>query len=165
MQGFETPQDVPCIPQDVDPDDWFTFNYRILGQDETDASSSPSSPKPSTPARNPINHSATVPSAGSNPNPDSKSPSESEESDQDMTSSHATCADSERDTTCKLPTHENDHGTHTLPELHAEAFRAYYPHENWHGWHPSRHYRLLLIFYDHTVMSYEFWHDWKLKAT
>ncbi|CAI7653727.1 unnamed protein product [Penicillium glandicola] len=49
----------------------------------------------------------------------------------------------------------------TIPETHAYASDIYQPHETWHGYHPSRHYRLLLLYCDHTVMSYEFWHDWR----
>ncbi|KGO49183.1 Ribonucleotide reductase, transcriptional regulator CRT10 [Penicillium expansum] len=49
----------------------------------------------------------------------------------------------------------------TIPETHAYASDIYQPHETWHGYHPSRHYRLILLFCDLTVMSYEFWHDWR----
>ncbi|KAJ5375561.1 Ribonucleotide reductase transcriptional regulator CRT10 [Penicillium concentricum] len=49
----------------------------------------------------------------------------------------------------------------TIPETHAYASDIYQPHEAWHGYHPSRHYRLLLLFSDLSVMSYEFWHDWR----
>lgn len=49
----------------------------------------------------------------------------------------------------------------TLPECHAKASRVYKPEESWRGWYPSRRYRLLLLYADHTVMSYEFWYDWK----
>jgi hypothetical protein len=48
----------------------------------------------------------------------------------------------------------------TLPECHASANRVYQPHEPWRGWMPSRRYRLLLTYADHTVMSYEFWYEW-----
>lgn len=33
------------------------------------------------------------------------------------------------------------------------------PRERWQGWQSSRRYRLLLIYGDHTVMSYEFWYE------
>ncbi|KAJ5778889.1 hypothetical protein N7457_006609 [Penicillium paradoxum] len=49
----------------------------------------------------------------------------------------------------------------TLPEIHAHASSIYRPRESWHGHCPSRHYRLLLLFCDNSVMSYEFWHDWR----
>ncbi|KAL4905313.1 hypothetical protein BDW74DRAFT_153410 [Aspergillus multicolor] len=48
----------------------------------------------------------------------------------------------------------------TLPESHARATRAYQPEESWRGWNPSRRYRLLLVYADHSVMSYEFWYTW-----
>ncbi|KAF7597325.1 hypothetical protein BBP40_006265 [Aspergillus hancockii] len=48
----------------------------------------------------------------------------------------------------------------TLPESHARATRAYQPEESWRGWNPSRRYRLLLFYADHTIMSYEFWYNW-----
>ncbi|KAL2855419.1 hypothetical protein BJY01DRAFT_204115 [Aspergillus pseudoustus] len=48
----------------------------------------------------------------------------------------------------------------TLPECHARATHAYQPEEPWRGWNPSRRYRLLLTFEDHTVMGYEFWYTW-----
>lgn len=48
----------------------------------------------------------------------------------------------------------------TLPECHARATRSYPPEESWRGWNPSRRYRLMLMYADHTVMSYEFWYTW-----
>jgi hypothetical protein len=48
----------------------------------------------------------------------------------------------------------------TLPECHGSANRNHQPHEQWQGWNPSRRYRLLLMYGDHTVMSYEFWYEW-----
>ncbi|KAL4939573.1 hypothetical protein BDV06DRAFT_198598 [Aspergillus oleicola] len=58
---------------------------------------------------------------------------------------------------------ENEHPT-TLPEHHARATSAYAPEESWRGWNPSRRYRLLLMYMDHTVMSYEFWYTWSFSA-
>ncbi|KAL4884051.1 hypothetical protein BJY04DRAFT_183851 [Aspergillus karnatakaensis] len=52
----------------------------------------------------------------------------------------------------------------TLPESHAKATRAYQPAEHWRGLNPSRRYRLLLMFMDHTVMSYEFWYSWNTAS-
>ncbi|CAG8386491.1 unnamed protein product [Penicillium salamii] len=83
------------------------------------------------------------PSAGQN---DSESPSESS-----FTEFHPSNRQLEVD----------DDPILTLPELHAHASDIYQPRENWHGWHPSRHYRLMLLFCNHSVMSYEFWHTWK----
>ena len=48
----------------------------------------------------------------------------------------------------------------SLPECHAQATSAYQPEEPWRGWNPSRRYRVLLMYADHTVMSYEFWYNW-----
>ncbi|KGO68159.1 Ribonucleotide reductase, transcriptional regulator CRT10 [Penicillium italicum] len=56
---------------------------------------------------------------------------------------------------------DSDNPNLTIPETHAYASDIYQPHETWHGYHPSRHYRLILLFCDLTVMSYEFWHDWR----
>lgn len=33
------------------------------------------------------------------------------------------------------------------------------PREQWQGWQSSRRYRLLLIYADHSVLSYEFWYE------
>ncbi|GKZ30840.1 hypothetical protein AbraIFM66950_010430 [Aspergillus brasiliensis] len=48
----------------------------------------------------------------------------------------------------------------SLPECHARASSVYQPEESWRGWNPSRHYRLMLMYADHTIMSYEFWYKW-----
>lgn len=53
----------------------------------------------------------------------------------------------------------------TVPECHARATRAYQPEESWRGWHPSRRYRLLLMYADHTMMSYEFWYTWNATSS
>lgn len=149
MPGFEIPQDVPCIPRGVDPADWLTFNYRILNPEDNDSSSSPSSPSPCSPStQQPALHPSSHPNRGSNPN-------SHPESEPEPGQSSSSEEDSHQDTT------DSDDHKYTLPELHAQASLVYRPHERWHGWHPSRHYRLLLLFCDHTVMSYEFWHDWK----
>ncbi|KAL4803300.1 hypothetical protein BDV18DRAFT_45916 [Aspergillus unguis] len=59
-----------------------------------------------------------------------------------------------------LPQNRNQ----TLPESHARASCAYQPEESWRGWNASRRYRLLLVYMDHTVMSYEFWYAWGLDG-
>lgn len=155
MPGFEIPQDVPCIPRGVNPDDWLEFNYRILNPDENDSPSSPSSSRTSSPTQKPTSLCASAPSADHNP---------------DQTSDLAPASESDPESHKDSPSEVNqnemtspndDHQKYTLPELHAQASLAYRPHERWHGWHPSRHYRLLLLFCDNSVMSYEFWHDWK----
>ncbi|OJJ43832.1 hypothetical protein ASPZODRAFT_135859 [Penicilliopsis zonata CBS 506.65] len=53
----------------------------------------------------------------------------------------------------------------TLAESHARASRAYRPDESWRGWTRSRHYRLLLLYADHAVMTYEFWYEWSAGAS
>ncbi|KAL6236025.1 hypothetical protein BDW75DRAFT_207862 [Aspergillus navahoensis] len=52
----------------------------------------------------------------------------------------------------------------TLPECHARATRSYQPEESWRGWNPSRRYRLMLMYAEHTVMSYEFWYTWNVTG-
>lgn len=152
MPGYEIPPDVPSIPRGVDPDDWLQFNYRILNPEEDDTPSSPSSttPDPST----------SKPSA----QPDSSHAKHDSQSDEDSHSSSGSESESEggsSETHSNMTESTNDNQNYTLPELHAHASRAYHPQEHWDGWHPSRHYRLMLLYCDHTVMSYEFWHDWK----
>lgn len=71
------------------------------------------------------------------------SETDSNESDEDGSKSSSTC----------------------VPELsfaesHGTANWHYMPQESWHGVMSSRHYRVLLTYADHTVMSYEFWYDW-----
>ncbi|KAJ5980123.1 hypothetical protein N7481_007421 [Penicillium waksmanii] len=136
MPGFEIPQDVPSIPRGIDPTDWQTFNYRILNPDENDPQQ-PSTTSSSSTASG--GHCCNYYNLHLNPTNTEENGDESAENNAD-----------------KPPPKEL-----TLPESHAQASLAYRPHEPWHGWHPSRHYRLLLLFCDHTVMSYEFWHDWK----
>lgn len=48
----------------------------------------------------------------------------------------------------------------SFAESHGTANWNYMPQESWHGVMPSRHYRVMLTYADHTVMSYEFWYDW-----
>lgn len=60
---------------------------------------------------------------------------------------------------------DQEQGKKTSPtnaERHAWASRIYRPDEPWRGWNQSRHYRLLLMYADHTVMSYEFWYGSKV---
>jgi hypothetical protein len=116
MPGFEKPQDVPCIPRDVDPSDPIQFKWRMLHPEDD----GPYEPEPLE--GNVANSPEGKPSAGT-----------SVEAEEEW----------------------------TLPEIHAHASGIYRPHESWHGVTPSRHYRLLLLFCDHSIMSYEFWHDWR----
>jgi hypothetical protein len=148
MPGFEVPQDVPCIPQGIDPTDWLKFNYHILNPEENDDSSSATSSRPPSPSQKRTTNSAPTSSADFI-------------SFADYTASRGHQAyepNNRHNIDAELDKHN------TLPEIHAEAFRVYRPHETWHGYHPSRHYRLFLMYSDHTVMKYEFWHDWDIKA-
>lgn len=161
MPGYEIPQDVPSIPQGIDPTDWQTFNYRILNPDENDSPPSPS-PFPSSPAASDEEIASHPASTKPKHNTESGPPSRqtltnqrAEKSDDQIDDQSTEPGDSHSSTQTQRPKEL------TLPESHAQASRAYRPYEPWHGWHPSRHYRLLLLFCDHTVMSYEFWHDWK----
>ncbi|KAJ5263461.1 hypothetical protein N7478_011066 [Penicillium angulare] len=156
MPGFENPPDVPVIPRGFDPNDGLTFNYRALDPDESDEDPiQSSSTKPRH--QNSNSQSATIAKQSDQPlrntrsNPDLEEESESESDDTSTNQSEDGMSNSEP------LTHTQ---SHTVAELHAKASLAYRPHESWHGWHPSRHYRLLLLFCDHNVMSYEFWHDW-----
>ncbi|KAJ5757406.1 uncharacterized protein N7511_006100 [Penicillium nucicola] len=132
MPGFDIPPDVPCIPRDVDPDEWLEFNYRILNPDNDDQSDKEphSDEEASFTGSTPAGQDDPMQQRGS------------------KTIRHA------RNTPYGLK-------NLTLPEIHAHASDVYYPYETWHGSHPSRHYRLLLMYCNHTVMSYEFWHHWR----
>lgn len=143
MPGFEIPPDIPSIPRGVDPQDWAEFNYRILSPDDEESPSMDSGF---------IGKSASCSAAKcedeDNSGPRSRT-SPKHEPDPVSRNGHI------------KPGSGNGQCDMTLPEIHAQASRAHRPDERWHGWHPSRHYRLLLLYFDHTVMSYEFWHDWK----
>lgn len=52
----------------------------------------------------------------------------------------------------------------TFAESHGTADWTHKPQEAWHGISSSRHYRVLLTYADHTVMSYEFWYEWSGAA-
>ncbi|KAJ5612710.1 hypothetical protein N7510_005904 [Penicillium lagena] len=166
MPGFEVPPDVPIIPRDVDPTDGLRFNYRILNPgDDAEAeaegdqslSSSPEPPSSFTSSNPSPAPQPRQPSISNTRRPTS-SPAEDTGSDAVSSSSGNSISDS--DSPPPDLHHSQINIKPTLPELHAKASQAYHPRERWHGWHPSRHYRLLLLFCDHTVMSYEFWHDW-----
>ena len=146
MPGFENPPDVPYIPRGVDLNDWLTFNYRTFDLDPAREDGSSSSPLHLHPQ--PSHHSTSdrpldesLPDAPPTPVPE-------QEVRPDAPFLHT-------------PRAQPSHHTPTVAELHAQASVRFRPREPWHGWHPSRHYRLMLLFYDHTVMNYEFWHDWK----
>lgn len=162
MPGYEIPPDVPCIPRDVDPNDWLQFNYRILNPEEDDT------PSPSSATTDaPIFKTAAQPDTFQSTNdllPDDDDKNRDNESEESRSPSNSQSAldDSSSDTHSSTAKSRKSHQTYTLPELHAHASRVYRPEEGWHGWHPSRHYRLMLLYCDHTVMSYEFWHEWRV---
>lgn len=156
MPGFENPPDVPCVPQGIDPADWLSFNYRSLDANEDDEFPS----QPSSSSTSYHQKSDLV----SRPNPTDQSMSSSDsglESESESVSESEPGPESEADKSSEdISVSDRFSHEHTLPELHAQASSGYRPDEPWHGSHPSRHYRLLLLYADHTVMSYEFWHDW-----
>ncbi|KAE8354770.1 hypothetical protein BDV28DRAFT_146783 [Aspergillus coremiiformis] len=139
IQGFEIPPDMPYIPRDVSDND-LQFHYKPIINDEID-----------TPLQR-----------GSNP---FHIPSD----DIHLLSELSGTSDSKASTPTfhiKADTPEQEqHTLPTLPECHARATRAYQPEESWRGWYPSRRYRLLLLYADHTVMSYEFWYNWSPTGT
>ncbi|KNG90137.1 hypothetical protein ANOM_001374 [Aspergillus nomiae NRRL 13137] len=140
MQGFEMPPDVPNIPHDANGDG-LKFHYEPTTNDELDASlqnSSKSSDILGEDLRPPYEACGTRVSRESTPT---------------VSTQVDTIPEQEQQT---FP---------TLPECHARATRAYQPEETWRGWNPSRRYRLLLLFADHTVLSYEFWYNWSPTGT
>lgn len=144
MPGFEKPQDITRIPQDVDPREYIKFGYRVLNP-EKDESETPSECD-SSDSFNPMKNNPESSSAGQNDPDPSTVPKNLQSQGSDSLSSHS----EDSDYVPEL----------TLPELHAHASDIYQPQEGWHGYYPSRHYRLLLLSCNHTVMSYEFWHSW-----
>lgn len=48
----------------------------------------------------------------------------------------------------------------TFSESHGIADWTYMSSEPWDGFVSSRHYRVMLTYMDHTVLSYEFWYQW-----
>ncbi|KAE8151222.1 hypothetical protein BDV25DRAFT_139029 [Aspergillus avenaceus] len=139
MQGFEMPPDVPYIPHTIN-ENGLSFNYKPY--DDTGPSSQTSSfSKSFTHHHHPSD--------------------ESHPFSRDSTPSFYPVSEPGH----HLPFHQNQYTPLTLPECHAKATRAYQPQESWRGWNPSRRYRLLLYYADHTVMSYEFWYSWSQAAT
>lgn len=134
VQGFEMPPDVPYIPRGAVDEDDITFHYRFIGSDE-DSQSMPNSDD-STPSATSINDSGT-----------SEKLSKGDHKHTDTSDTSPEPAQEKR-----TPL--------TISECHAIATRTYQPDQPWRGWSPSRRYRLLLMYADHTVMSYEFWYEW-----
>lgn len=142
LQGFEVPPDIPVIPStgpgsrgDDEDQNEMVFHYRCVSNNDTDPSSSSSSSKP-TPAST-----------------DTAAMDMDMDMDTEAGHHHHPAA-------AETTPHGSSLPNLTLPECHAKANRIYRPDESWRGWYPSRRYRLLLMYSDHTVMSYEFWYDW-----
>lgn len=74
-----------------------------------------------------------------------------------------TSADSSDKNTSAAASNEKRHPSQA--ECHAWASRIHRPDEAWRGWNPSRRYRLMLIYADHTIMTYEFWYETKTEDT
>ncbi|KAB8237720.1 uncharacterized protein BDW43DRAFT_264029 [Aspergillus alliaceus] len=138
MQGFEMPPDVPYIPHDVSEDD-LKFYYKHITDGEADTHLQTSSKSSDIPSDI---HLSELSGTG-----------DSRESTPTFNPKVDPIREQKRDT------------LFTLPECHAMATRAYQPEESWRGWNPSRRYRLLLLYADHTVMSYEFWYNWSPTRT
>lgn len=140
MQGFEMPPDVPNIPHDANGDG-LKFHYEPTTNDELDARLQNSS------------KSSDILGEDLRPSYEACGTGVSRESTPTVSTQVDTIPEQEQQT---FP---------TLPECHARATRAYQPEETWRGWNPSRRYRLLLLFADHTVLSYEFWYNWSPTGT
>ncbi|PWY72329.1 hypothetical protein BO70DRAFT_399209 [Aspergillus heteromorphus CBS 117.55] len=146
IQGFEIPPDVPCIPRDVKTND-LAFEYKYLNPDDSDNNKN---------THTPLHNSSSVfqPHHSSDDgDSDGDVDTNDDETNHDPTFSYDAASDD------SLPP------PLTLPESHARATRAYQPEESWRGWNPSRRYRLLLMYADHTLMSYEFWYNWNTTDT
>ncbi|PYH48174.1 uncharacterized protein BP01DRAFT_354016 [Aspergillus saccharolyticus JOP 1030-1] len=173
VQGFEVPPDVPYIPRDVRNDD-FTFRYKYTGPgmseepldatpviDTRESQAQSSRRNPAFPAR-PSYHAHTARKwsgvKGHEPRPSISLVHDAFIPPSDFQKPSASVHSSSSST--QRPSKSSSTTPFTLPECHALATRAYHPEESWRGWNPSRRYRLILMYADHTVMSYEFWYTW-----
>ncbi|KKK23037.1 hypothetical protein ARAM_005569 [Aspergillus rambellii] len=145
MQGFEAPPDVPYIPRNAD-DNTLMFHYRDT-HTHTDSNNDETETETETETRLPSSSSSSSSSTSST---SARSPRRSGGNNEHSSAS--------------TPDPRQQQPPLTLPECHARATRAYRPEESWRGWNPSRRYRLLLMFADHTVMSYEFWYTWNSSS-
>jgi hypothetical protein len=150
MPGFEFPQDIPCIPRNVNPKEWLHFDYRLI---------SPENDGPFS--RDTSEHNPNAFDPFSDPEPKPKSPSAGQSDPVPPNVSGPRARNTYPRNMHSEELDADDDPVMTIPEIHAHASSIYQPHEHWHGWHPSRHYRLLLLFCNHSVMSYEFWHKWQ----
>jgi hypothetical protein len=134
VQGFEMPADVPYIPRGNGVSDRNDLSFHYKFQDSSSSSST-------------CDRDGDAEHVSNNPE-DGRSASSDEP--------QHTVDDMEMDPR----DHPHSMTKLTLPECHAIANRNYQPRERWQGWNPSRRYRLLLMYGDHTVLSYEFWYEW-----
>ncbi|RJE25150.1 hypothetical protein PHISCL_02489 [Aspergillus sclerotialis] len=137
MPGFEIPPDIPFIPHEDDIRG-MGFRYELLNQDSGMSSAySPSdqSCDSDLSTESPINQSLDKISSPTVPSP-TVSCSKKQASEAPLT--HAEC--------------------------HAWASRHHVPSEPWRGWNPSRRYRLMLVYLDHSVLTYEFWYENKVAG-
>ena len=134
MQGFEMPPDVPYIPIGMSDLRRFAFRYRVNRNDEGSGYKDDSE--------------------GSNSSIDDDEEEEEEEEEESRLSDHD--GQDEGDMEERSPSAKRQP---TLPECHAEASRVYQPNEPWRSWCSSRRYRLILLYYDQSVMSYDFWYS------
>lgn len=140
IQGFENQPDISYVPRGVTSREDFLFHYRTYEQDSFDA----------------------FQDWGSR----SDTETESNESDEMFPSSEGSDSDISGDPIM----HRTESSRTTIevlkePELtfaqsHGAVDWTQKPQEPWHGLSSSRHYRVLLTYADHTVMSYEFWYEW-----
>ncbi|PYI25354.1 hypothetical protein BP00DRAFT_103139 [Aspergillus indologenus CBS 114.80] len=179
VQGFEMPPDVPYIPRDVRNND-LTFRYKhsnlsMSPHEQPDpalvterrASSISQPPRRNSALRPRPSHHRPLRRKwsavhGHDPHPSTAFAPTAYE---DPTSTPSSTipqgsTSSTSPTTTQRPARSPSSTPFTLPECHALATRAYYPEESWRGWNPSRRYRLMLMYADHTLMSYEFWYSW-----
>ncbi|KAF7717682.1 Uncharacterized protein PECH_002938 [Penicillium ucsense] len=159
MPGFELPPDVPTIPRGVDPNDWVQFNHCTVNPVD-DSSSLPISPK--LPGfEHPVDMGVVPPKTKPHTTDSGDVRSQASELASPLSDLELEVEEEHKGSRSNVLNSASGHEDFTLPELHASASASYYPEQRWHGNHPSRHYRLMLFFRDHTVMTYEFWHTWR----
>ena len=137
MPGFEIPPDIPFIPHEDDIKG-MGFRYQLVNQDSD--MSSTNLPSDQTCDSDPSAESSATqsPAKTSRPTVPSTTASSSKKPASEPALTHAEC--------------------------HAWASRNHAPHEPWRGWDHSRRYRLVLMYLDHSVLTYEFWYESKIAG-
>jgi hypothetical protein len=143
IQGFELPPDIPYIPRGEENLTDLAFRYRLVTHDDDDDDIS----SPDTPSGHHHTQDLNLSDDTQAHNPEQPNHAAAEKTTQ------TTTTDPEASDTESSEEHPQ-----TNAERHAWASRIYRPDEPWRGWNKSRHYRLLLMYADHTVMTYEFWY-------